>query len=114
MTDTKKPSGHQFRVARRQKEQELRERQAARVASGDSAPTFAPRKCADITRIHLMQLERLHEAQELVLADERIPVEERIKFILATTHAMAKINVQAQLEQDVETYKAALLKREIS
>lgn len=111
-TGRKQASGQQKRIARREREKELRDRQAARVATGASAPTFIPRKCADITRIHLMQLERLHEAQEIALADEQVPVEERIKLIIATTHAMAKINTLAQLEAEMDGYKADIQKRE--
>lgn len=112
MTGTKKPSGQQFRVARRQKQQEARERQAHRVQVGDQAPTFAPKPCADLSTIHLRQLERLHEMQEIMLADETVPREERAKLILATTHAMSKINSQAQLERDMEQYRTAIKARE--
>lgn len=111
-TGRKQASGQQKRIARRKREQALRDRQAARVANGESAPTFAAMECADLTRVHLHQLRRLLEAQEMLIADERIPVEERAKLIIATSHAMAKINTLAQLEAEMDGYKADIQKRE--
>jgi hypothetical protein len=105
------PSGQQNRLKARERKQELRERQAVRIANGDSAPTFAVMECTDITRVHLHQLRRLLEAQEMLIADERIPMEERAKLIIATSHAMAKINTQAQLERELDEYKADVRKR---
>ena len=106
------PSGQQNRLKARARKQELRERQAVRVANGDSAPTFATMECADITRVHLHQLRRLLDAQELLVKDESIPAEERVRLIISTSHAMAKINTQAQLEQEMDEYKREIQKRE--
>ena len=108
----KQLSGQQKRIARREKAAELRERQAERVASGDGAPTFQPIACDDITRVHLHQLRRLLEAQELLLKDETVAIEERAKLVVTVAHAMAKINTQAQLEAEMDEYKREIQKRD--
>lgn len=106
------PSGAAKRArAKQQADAELRAH-AEKIARGEAIPTFTVPDKPDMSEIHLRQLEQLWQAQKMILEDETLPIPARVKVILNTSHAMAKINTQAQQEADLAEYKARVVKKE--
>jgi FtsZ-binding cell division protein ZapB len=104
-----KPSGHQNLIKRRAKQQARQKAHRERLEA-DGVPVFKPVDCSDVTRIHLLELQRLWEAQELLVSDPSVSTEDKADFIVKIASAIAKINVHAQVVAKQDIYVERLQK----
>lgn len=107
----KKPSGHQGRVARRNKKAKIEANQAKRdeqiaerAARGKVNPVGA-------ARAHLQLLELLMQQACDIANDDVLAEEDRRKQLNDTAHAMGKISANAECEREADELKAIVDQR---
>lgn len=104
-----KLSGQDYRLKRRAKKQQRQDAHRQRLED-DGVVVFKDLDCSDVTRIHLLELQRLWEAQELLVSDPGVSTEDKADFIVKIASAIAKINVHAQLVAKQDIYVERLQK----
>lgn len=108
MTKPTKPSGQDFRKAKRKRVNEERARLKAEQEAGTALTPALAERCADPLKSHLYELQRLTDLQHQLdttpsTGDAGIGLERRIALATQIANAIARLRVDAELTLKMET-----------
>lgn len=102
----KKLSGFENLQRRRARAAAEQSAHAARLAqSGEVPQRIEP--CRDLMKAHFYQLQRILDMQHLILTDPTIPNEAKARHVVAFGQTMAKLRVDAEIEQELAEIRTA-------
>lgn len=102
----KKLSGFENLQRRRARAAAEQSAHAARLAESGQIPQ-AIEPCRDLMKAHFYQLQTTLDIQHLILTDPTIPNEAKARFVVSFGQTIAKLRVDAEIEQELDEIRRA-------